>query len=59
MIEGKPELPTMKRVRGRGRKTPLVHVTLRLPSDVVDHFKSEGKMSDGIRAALIEYVRSK
>lgn len=53
----KPELPTKKRVRGRGRKTPLVHVTLRLPADVVEHFKSEGKMSDGIRAALIAHVR--
>ena len=59
MIDNKPEMPTKRGVRGKGRKTPLVHVTLRLPADVVAYFKDEGKMSDGIRAALIEYVRSK
>ena len=48
---------TERRVRGPGRKTPLVHVTLRLPADVVDYFKSNGKLSDGIRAALVNHVR--
>jgi hypothetical protein len=48
---------TERRVRGPGRKTPLVHVTLRLPAEVVDYFTANGKLSEGIREALLQHVR--
>ena len=49
---------TANRIRRRGKqKEPtLVHVNVRLPQYVVDHFKADPNYTQEIRRVLTEYV---
>jgi len=52
---------TANRIRRRGKqKEPtLVHVNVRLPQYVVDHFKSHPSYTQEIRRVLTEHVDNK
>lgn len=52
---------TANRIRRRGKqKEPtLVHVNVRLPQYVVDHFKADPNYTQEIRRVLTEYVDNK
>lgn len=45
----------MRRTRGPGKKPAKVHVTLRLPKHVVDHYQGDLKL---MRDEWVRYVES-
>ena len=45
-----------KRTRGKGVKPAMLHVNVRLPQYVVDHFKAGPKYTQEMRRVLTEYV---
>ena len=48
-----------RRVRGAGKKPAMTHVTIRLPTNMVDYFRERGGLSDGIRAALLAHIEGR
>lgn len=47
-----------KRIRGKGVKPAMLHVNVRLPQYVVDHFKASPKYTQEMRRVLTEYVNN-
>ena len=45
-----------KRTRGKGVKPAMLHVNVRLPQYVVDHFKAGPKYTQEMRRVLTEHV---
>jgi len=45
-----------KRTRGKGVKPAMLHINVRLPQYVVDHFKDSPKYTQEMRRVLTEYV---
>jgi len=52
-------ISTAERRRGKQKTPTLVHVNVRLPQYVVDHFKADPNYTQEIRRVLTEYVDNK
>ena len=48
-----------KRRRGKQKAPTLVHINLRLPQEVVAHFKAKPNYTQEMRRVLTEYVNDK
>jgi hypothetical protein len=49
-------LTIKKRTRGKGVKPAMIHINMRLPKHVVEHFKELPNYTTEIRKVLVEYV---
>ena len=49
-------LPIKKRTRGKGIKPAMLHINMRLPQEVVDHFKTFPNYTQEMRKVLAEHV---
>lgn len=48
-----------KRTRGKGVKPALVHVNLRVPAWVVEHYKQQPNYTGAMRDVLVQHVIDK
>ena len=53
----KTEQPTQPRYRGKGVKDAMLHINVRLPKDVVDHFKEFPSYTKEMRRVLEAHVK--
>lgn len=52
---GYPDAPNKRRGRGPGKKPAMVHITIRIPQHVVDHYGGDTR---AMRDAWVSYVES-
>lgn len=51
------EVATKRRGRGKGKRPAMMHVNIRVPTDVMDFFKQQHNYTKAMRDVLIGYVQ--